>query len=91
LDAPEIVRLVMVVFVLVPYVMVTRRVTGVVGKAWLDAAFYLSCASYLFNVLEDLVLKDLTVLLLLASYGAAGVCALVGVLIMRRASRSDGA
>jgi hypothetical protein len=82
------VRFVMVMFVLAPYVLVSRRITG---KAWLDAAFYLACASYLFNVLEDLIFKDVTVLLLLASYGAAGVCALTGVLIMRRASRTGGA
>jgi hypothetical protein len=85
------VRFVMVMFVLAPYVLVSRRIKGVAGKAWLDAAFYLACASYLFNVLEDLIFKDVTVLLLLASYGAAGVCALTGVLIMRRASRTGAA
>jgi hypothetical protein len=90
MDTAEIVRLVMALAVVFPYAAVTRRIHDVPGKRFLDIAVYAILASYLFNVLEDLLLKDLTVTLLLWCFGVAGVSAFVGALSMWRAARAEG-
>jgi hypothetical protein len=88
-DAAEMIRLMMVLFVLPPFVILTRRLHPAPGMRLIAAAFYAIFASYLFNVFEDLVFKDLSVTLLLWSIGIAGVLTFLGVLQMLRAARSE--
>jgi hypothetical protein len=88
-DAAEMIRFMMVLFVLPPFVILTRRLHPAPGMRLVSAAFYCIFASYLFNVLEDLVLKDLSVTLLLWSIGAAGVLSFLGVLAMWRDARAE--
>jgi hypothetical protein len=90
-DMAEMIRLMMVLFVMPPFVIVSRRLRASAGMRFIRASFYAIFASYLFNVLEDLVFKDLTVTLLLWSVGAAGVLAFLGVLAMWRESRAERA
>jgi hypothetical protein len=89
-DTAEIIRLVMALAVVPAYTAVSRRIHPVPGKRFLDIAVYAVLASYLFNVLEDLWFKELTVTLLLLSFGIAGVSAFLGALSMWRAARAEG-
>lgn len=89
MDTPELLRLMLVALVLWPYIYVVRRLRPAPGMRFLHASFFVLCSSYLLNVLEDLVMKDLMVTLLLVSFGVAGVLALTGVLLMRRDARSE--
>jgi hypothetical protein len=90
MDTAEIIRLVMALAVTPAYVAVTRRIHDVPGKRFLDIAVYAILASYLFNVLEDLWFKDLTVTLLLLCFGIAGVSAFLGALTLWRTTRAEG-
>jgi CDP-diglyceride synthetase len=90
MDTAEIIRLVMALVVAPAYTVISLKVRPVPGKRALDVAVYAILASYLFNVLEDLWMKDLMVTLLLLAYGVAGVAAFLGVLTMWRAARSQG-
>jgi hypothetical protein len=79
----------MVLFVLPPFVILTRRLRPSPGMRLVAAAFYAIFASYLFNVLEDLVFKDASVMLLLWSIGVAGVLSFLGAFAMWRESRAE--
>jgi hypothetical protein len=72
------------------YTLMSRRIRPVPGKRLFDIAVYAILASYAFNVLEDVWMKDLMVTLLLLTYGVAGSAAFLGVLTMWRAVRSEG-
>jgi hypothetical protein len=89
MDTAEVIRLVMALAVAPGYAAISRRLHPISGKRCFDVAVYAILASYIFNVLEDLVMKDVMVTLLLLSFGVAGVASCLGALAMWRTARSE--
>jgi hypothetical protein len=84
MEAAEIFRLVLVAVTLPFVVLLSRRLRGGPGIGLLLAGSGVICVSFVASVVEDLVAPDFFNMVQHASYGVAGMLALLGVIALRR-------
>ncbi|MBN2840683.1 MAG: hypothetical protein JXP37_07000 [Coriobacteriia bacterium] len=85
----EIVDFLMLVF-LTPVMMLSVRAIDLSGKRWFVAGYLAIALGYVLTIIEGYIAPDLMNTIEHVSHGVAGICFLVGVVVLSRATRVSG-